>query len=25
MSVSRDAPYLDGQMSASIAFLITDD
>jgi hypothetical protein len=25
MSVSRDAPYIDGQISASIAFLVTDD
>lgn len=25
MSASREAPYIDGQVSASLAFLITDD
>jgi hypothetical protein len=25
MSVSREAPYLDGQVSANVDFLITDD
>lgn len=25
MSVSREAPYVDGKISATVAFLITDD